>query len=67
MTRKVRFRNVGAGKGVKEQLSEKLLRSLYLEQGLTQSEIARRYGCTAQFISILLHEHGITRGSSRGG
>lgn len=59
--RKPRFRNVGAGKGVKEQLSADVLRALYLEESLTQAQIARRYGCTPQFVSLLLREYGIGR------
>lgn len=61
MPRKTRFRNVGAGKGVKERLDPATLRSLYIEQGLTQSEIGRRHDCSAQFVSLLLHEYGIKR------
>lgn len=60
MTRKRRFRNVGAGKGVKKQLDATILAELYLERGLTQAEIAYRYGCTRQFVSLLLSEYGLT-------
>jgi hypothetical protein len=59
MPRKQRFRNVGAGKGVKQQLDPETLRHLYLEDGLTQAMIADHYGCTPQFISLLLAEYGI--------
>lgn len=55
--RKPRFRNVGAGKGVKAALDPETLRRLYCEEDLPQAEIARRYGCTPQFISQLLHEY----------
>lgn len=61
MPRKPRFRNVGAGKGVKADLDEPTLRHLYVELGLNQAEIARRYGCTPQFVSILVREYGIRR------
>ncbi len=61
MPRKERFRNVGAGKGIKEKLDPKTLHSLYCEQRLTQTEIARHYGCTPQFISRLVHEYGLLR------
>lgn len=64
MPRKERFRNVGAGKGVKETLDAATLRDLYVQQRLTQREIARRYGCTPQFVSLLVHEYGIARPSS---
>jgi hypothetical protein len=59
--RKTRFRNVGAGKGVKDALDAATLRELYLVQSLTQAEIGRRYGCSPQFVSLLLREHGIRR------
>lgn len=59
MVRKTRFKNVGAGKGVKEQLTEPTLRRLYVEEGLTQSAIARRYGCTPQFVSLLVADYGL--------
>jgi hypothetical protein len=65
MVRKVRFRNVGAGRGVKDRLDTETLRRLYVEEGLTQSEIARRHECSAQFVSLLLREYGIRR--PRGG
>lgn len=60
MPRKERFRNVGAGKGVKQQLDPATLGRLYLDDGLTQTAIAQRYGCTPQFISLLLAEYGIS-------
>jgi hypothetical protein len=59
LPRKQRFRNVGAGKGVKNALDPETLRRLYFEEDLRQAEIARRYGCTPQFISQLLHEYGL--------
>jgi hypothetical protein len=65
VTRKPRFRNVGAGKGVKEQLTEPALRRLYVEQRLTQSAIARRFGCTPQFVSLLVAEYGLQRSPGR--
>lgn len=65
MTRKQRFRNTGAGKGIKQQLDPGTLRRLYVDDGLTQAEIARRYGCTPQFVSLLLAEYGIPTRSSR--
>jgi hypothetical protein len=61
MPRKERFRNIGAGKGVKDRLDAQTLRTLYLTDGLTQAEIAHRFGCTPQFVSLLLREHGIRR------
>lgn len=64
MTRKPRFENKGAGKGVKQQLDRATLSYLYVDEGLSQAEIARRYGCTRQFISLLLAEHGIARPNS---
>lgn len=60
MPRKTRFRNVGAGKGVKAQLDEETLRHLYWEERLSQKEIAQRYHCSPQFISQLLREYGLT-------
>jgi DNA-binding transcriptional regulator LsrR (DeoR family) len=61
MPRKQRFRNKGAGKGIKEQLDLATLSYLYLDESLPQAEIARRYGCTHQYISLLLAEYGLTR------
>ncbi len=59
MTRKTRFRNTGAGKGVKETLDPETLRRLYVDDGLTQREIARRFDCTPQYVSLLLIEYGL--------
>lgn len=67
-TRKPRFRNVGAGKGVKDRLDPKTLEQLYVNERRPQSEIAHRYGCSTQFVSQLVREYGIKRprsGSSR--
>ncbi|MBV9282450.1 MAG: helix-turn-helix transcriptional regulator [Chloroflexi bacterium] len=64
MTRKRRFQNKGAGKGVKEALDAGTLRELYLERGLTQAQIASRYGCTPQYISLLLAEYDLRRDPS---
>jgi hypothetical protein len=61
LPRKKRFENRGAGKGVKEQLDRSTLSYLYVDEGHSQSDIARRYGCTRQFISLLLQEYGIAR------
>ncbi|HZU12044.1 MAG TPA: hypothetical protein VFB58_04320 [Chloroflexota bacterium] len=61
MPRKERFRNVGAGRGIKDRLDPVTLRALYVEERLTQAEIARRYGCTPQFISLLCREYGLNR------
>ncbi|MGI8968360.1 MAG: hypothetical protein ACR2GA_04565 [Chloroflexota bacterium] len=61
MPRKTRYRNTGAGKGIKDQLNPALLLDLYCEQRLTQAEIARRFGCTPQFVSLLLREYDIKR------
>jgi transposase-like protein len=61
MTRKERFRNVGAGKGVKAQLDRAALEQLYCRDGLSQTEIARRFGCSPQFVSQLVHEYGLHR------
>ena len=66
MPRKKRFENRGAGKGVKERLDRVTLSYLYVDEGLSQSEIARRYGCTRQFISLLLIEYGVARPQSLG-
>lgn len=59
MPRKQRFRNVGAGKGVKDALDRETLRRLYVEEDLSQAEIARRYDCSPQFISQLLHQYDL--------
>ncbi|HEX8918962.1 MAG TPA: hypothetical protein VF898_10700 [Chloroflexota bacterium] len=61
MPRKPRFRNVGAGKGIKDQLDRATLQRLYVEETLSQSAIARRYGCTPQFVSLLVSEYGLRR------
>jgi hypothetical protein len=61
MSRKERFRNTGAGKGVKEQLDPLTLRRLYVDEGRTQAAIGRTYHCSAQYISQLLREYGISR------
>jgi hypothetical protein len=59
MPRKERFRNVGAGKGVKDRLDPATLRHLLMDLGLTQAAIAREYHCSPQFISLLLREYGL--------
>jgi len=59
--RKARFRNVGAGKGVKQALDAETLRRLYVEGGRTQADIAREFGCTPQFVSLLVREYGLRR------
>jgi hypothetical protein len=56
--RKQRFRNVGAGKGIKERLDPDTLIAL-LDEGKTQAEIAAQYGCTPQFVSLLVGEYGL--------
>ena len=61
MARKPRFRNVGAGKGIKAQLDAATLEDLYVHRSLTQAEIARHFGCSPQFISQLVHEYGFSR------
>jgi len=61
MPRKSRFVNAGARKGIKEQLDPETLADLYLGQRLTQSQIADRYGCSPQFVSLLLQEYGLSR------
>jgi DNA-binding transcriptional regulator LsrR (DeoR family) len=61
MPRKPRFRNVGAGKGVKAALDAATLRRLYVDERMTQAEIARHSGCSPQFISQLIRECGIAR------
>lgn len=61
MARKPRFRNRGAGKGVKEALTPERLEQLYVQERLTQKQIADRYNCSAQFVSLLLKDAGITR------
>jgi len=65
-TRKQRFRNVGAGKGVKAELDRTTLSRLYLHEGLTLAVIAERYGCTPQFVSLLLREYGLRSERPRG-
>jgi len=59
--RKARFRNAGAGKGVKQELDAELLRRLYIEEQRTQADIAREFGCTPQFVSLLVREYGLER------
>jgi hypothetical protein len=63
--RKERFRNVGFGKGVKDQLDAATLRRLYIDEGRTQAAIARDFCCSPQFISQLLIEYRIPRRSQR--
>lgn len=63
MTRKRRFKNVGAGKGVKAMLDPATLEQLYCRERLTQAAIAQRFNCTPQFVSLLLREYGIRRPS----
>ena len=65
MPRKPRFRNAGAGKGVKVKLDADALARLYCDEQLPQAEIARRYGCSPQFVSQLVHEYGIERRAPR--
>jgi hypothetical protein len=59
--RKQRFKNDGAGKGIKHRLDTCVLRRLYVTNGRTQASIAREYGCSPQFISLLLAEYGIDK------
>ncbi len=61
MPRKPRFENVGAGKGVKRLLDAETLRRLYCDERLTQTQIAQRYDCTPQFVSLLVREYGLKR------
>ena len=61
MSRKARFENVGAGKGVKRLLDPETLRHLYCDERLTQAQIARQYDCTPQFVSLLVREYGLKR------
>lgn len=61
VNRKPRFRNDGAGKGVKTLLDPATLHHLYVEERLSQSEIARRFDCSRQFVSTLLREYSIAR------
>ncbi|HLJ69394.1 MAG TPA: hypothetical protein VKX16_18725 [Chloroflexota bacterium] len=61
MTRKVRFRNVGAGRGIKSELDETTLKRLLIDERLTQGAVARRYGCSPQFVSQLAREYGLAR------
>jgi len=63
MVRKARFRNVGAGKGVKQALDAETLQRLYIEDGRTQAAIAKEFGCTPQFVSLLAHEYNLQRPS----
>jgi hypothetical protein len=66
MPRKPRFRNTGNSRGIKESLDPDTLAHLYREERLTQTQIARTYGCTPQYVSLLLHEYGIERRPTRG-
>lgn len=66
LNRKTRFRNVGAGKGVKALLDAPALRRLYVEEGLSQRDIASRYDCSRQYVSALLRAHGISRKKGSG-
>lgn len=61
MPRKERFRNVGAGKGIKQQLDPDRLQRLYVKERQTLKQIANDYGCTPQFVSLLVKEYGIRR------
>ncbi|GAC1445558.1 MAG: hypothetical protein NVSMB52_07050 [Chloroflexota bacterium] len=61
MPRKSRFRNVGAGKGVKERLDAATLRKLYLEDSMSQAEIGLRFDCSPQYVSLLVREYGLSR------
>jgi hypothetical protein len=56
--RKPRYRNVGAGKGIKERLDHETLEAL-LAKRRTQRSIAEEFGCTPQFVSLLVHEYGL--------
>lgn len=47
------------------ELTNELLRRLFLDDGLPSSEIARRYGYRPASIAIKLHRLGITRRSQR--
>jgi hypothetical protein len=62
--RKSRYRNVGAGKGVKSQLGPDALQ-LLLDLGLTQAKIASRFACSPQFISLLVREYDLKRSPVR--
>jgi transcriptional regulator len=62
--RKPRYRNVGAGKGIKSRLDPDVLQ-LLLDQGQTQAEIAADHGCTQQFISVLVREYDLKASPSR--
>jgi hypothetical protein len=68
--RKPRNRNVGAGKGVKSRLDPDTLEAL-LRASRSQRSIAEEYGCTPQFVSLLVHEYGLhergDRDRGRGG
>lgn len=59
--RKQRFRNVGLGGAIKAQLTRDVLRELYIEHGQTMAGIAKRYGCTKQYVSQLCREYDIKR------
>lgn len=62
--RKQRYRNVGAGKGVKARLDPDTLLAL-LQSGRSQAEIARLHDCTPQFVSLLVQEYGLADRSDR--
>lgn len=67
MRRKPRFQNTGAGKGIKERLDPRTLERLYYQDRLTQAQIAARYDCTPQFVSLLMHEYGFPPHTSPAG
>ena len=50
-------------RGLSEELSRSKLRELYVEDGQSTTDIARAYGCTRQYVSLLLQRCGIRRKS----
>jgi len=57
--RKQRFRNVGAGKGIKPRLDRETLRALYVSQRLTQAEIDAQELVEAHPVMKELAEHAL--------
>jgi len=57
--RKQRSRRTSTAPLIVDTLGPVLLRELHLERGLTLTEIARRHGCSKQYVSILCRRHGL--------
>ena len=48
---------------VASKLSKDVLRELYLTRGDTMTSIAKQYGCSRQYVSLLCQRYGIRRQS----